>query len=72
MEQQPKRLYRDTKNKVLFGVCAGFAEYFGWDPTWVRLFYVVITFFCAIVPGTLVYLIAAIIIPTKPDNQITP
>ena len=32
-----KKLYRDPRNGMLAGVCAGIAEYFGWDPTWVRL-----------------------------------
>ena len=32
-----KKLYRDPQNGMIAGVCAGVAEYFGWDPTWVRL-----------------------------------
>ncbi|PQA58713.1 PspC domain-containing protein [Siphonobacter curvatus] len=32
-----KRLYRDTKRKVLGGVCAGIAHYLNVDPLWVRL-----------------------------------
>ena len=32
-----RKLYRDPRNGMLAGVCAGIAEYFGWDPTWVRL-----------------------------------
>ena len=32
-----KKLYRDPRNGMIAGVCAGVAEYFGWDPTWVRL-----------------------------------
>lgn len=70
--EQGKRLYKDRKNKMLCGVCAGFADYFGWDVTWVRLLYVIITFFCAIVPGTIVYFIAALVMPEKPDNIINP
>ena len=30
-----KKLYRDPQNGMIAGVCAGVAEYFGWDPTWV-------------------------------------
>lgn len=33
----PRRLYRDTENAKLGGVCAGIAKYFDVDPTWVRL-----------------------------------
>ena len=33
----PRRLYRDTENAKLGGVCAGIGKYFDVDPTWVRL-----------------------------------
>ena len=33
----PRRLYRDLENKKLGGVCAGVANYFDVDPTWIRL-----------------------------------
>ena len=36
-----KKLYRDPQNGMIAGVCAGVAEYFGWDPTWVLLFFVI-------------------------------
>ncbi len=34
----PRRLYRDTENAKLGGVCAGFGKYFDVDPVWIRLF----------------------------------
>lgn len=47
------------------GVCGGIAEYFGIDPTLVRLGWVV---FCAMGgSGFLAYIIAAIIIPSHPE-----
>lgn len=33
----PRRLYRDTENGKLGGVCAGIGKYFDIDPVWVRL-----------------------------------
>ena len=33
----PRRLYRDMENGKLGGVCAGLANYFDTDPTWIRL-----------------------------------
>lgn len=33
----PRRLYRDMQNNKLGGVCAGLANYFDTDPTWIRL-----------------------------------
>ena len=32
-----KRLYKSNENKMIDGVCGGIAEYFGMDPTLVRL-----------------------------------
>ena len=56
-----KKLYRDPENGMLAGVCAGIAEYFGWDPTWVRLGWVLFTLPAG--SGLLAYIIAALIIP---------
>lgn len=38
----PKKLFRDTKRKLLGGVCAGFAHYLGIDALWVRLIFLVL------------------------------
>jgi phage shock protein C len=65
-EVRPKRLMRSSADKDLGGVCAGFAEYFGVDPTVVRVVWVLITLFFAIVPGVLGYLIAWYLIPLAP------
>ena len=60
-----KRLYKSNENRMLYGVCGGIAEYFGIDPTLVRLGWV---FFCALGgSGIIAYIIAAIIIPRKPQ-----
>lgn len=57
-----KRLYK-SNDRMLCGVCGGIAEYFGIDPTLVRLGWAV---FClAGGSGVLAYIIAAIIIPDK-------
>lgn len=61
-----KKLYKSNTNKMLEGVCGGIAEYFGNDPTIVRLAWVV---FCALGgSGILAYIIAAIIIPSTPQE----
>ncbi len=39
--EQSKKLYRDTKRKVLGGVASGLANYFGIDPLWIRLILVI-------------------------------
>ena len=61
-----KKLHKSNTNKMLEGVCGGIAEYFGIDPTIVRLAWVV---FCALGgSGILAYIIAAIIIPSAPQE----
>lgn len=60
-----KKLYKST-DKMIDGVCAGIAEYFGIDPTIVRVIYAVVSFFTAIVGGAVLYIILAIIMPRRP------
>lgn len=61
-----KRLYRNTSDQMLAGVCSGLGDYFHIDPTLIRLGWVV--FSLAGGSGLLAYIIAAIIIPEKPHN----
>lgn len=60
-----KRLYRSKNNKILAGVCGGLAEYFGVDPTIIRIAYLVISLIISplFLGGVVIYIIAAIIIP---------
>ena len=60
-----KRLYR-SHNKIIAGVCSGIAEYFEIDPTVVRLGAVL--FSLAGGSGILAYIIAAVIMPEKPED----
>lgn len=60
-----RRLYKSNVNKMVDGVCGGVAEYFDIDPTLVRLGWVL---FCAIGgSGFLAYIIAALVIPRRPE-----
>lgn len=53
-----KRLYKSNKDKMLDGVCGGLAEYFGVDPTLIRLAWVLL---CAMGgSGVVAYIVAAI------------
>jgi len=60
---QPRRLHRSRTNRVFAGVCGGIAEYYGSDPTAVRLAAVIIGLFTGVFPMVLVYIIAAIVVP---------
>ena len=59
---EPKRLYKSRTNRVLCGVCGGIGEYFGIDPTIVRLLCVLLGFTST---GLILYIIAAIIMPEE-------
>ena len=56
-----------SNDRVVGGVCAGFAEYMDFDPVAVRLGYAALTLFTAFA-GIPFYIVAWIIIPDK--NQI--
>jgi len=62
-----KRLYRDTRDKLVCGVCSGLAEYAGVDPVIVRLATV---FLLLIAPfqTIILYLAGCILIPEKPSS----
>ena len=63
-----KKLYRDTQNKKLCGVCAGLGKYFSLDVTLIRLIWA-IAVLCAGC-GILAYILCALIIPEDPGNVI--
>jgi len=56
-----KKLTRSVKDVKILGVCAGIAEYFGWDPIWVRIAWAVLTL--AYGSGILLYILLAFIMP---------
>jgi phage shock protein C len=64
-----KKFYRSTTNKMLGGVCGGLAEYFSWDPTFVRIIYALLSIFSAAFPGIIVYLVFWVIVPKRSDAQ---
>jgi phage shock protein C len=66
MSDAPRRL-RKSRNRVLAGVCGGIAEWLGWDPTLVRVLYVLVSIFSVAFPGILVYIILWLVMP-QPDS----
>lgn len=61
-----KRLYRSRRERIIAGVCGGIAEYFGIDPTVVRLVWVVLSLPAFGVPAVLAYVICWAVIPPAP------
>ena len=58
-----KRVFRDSFNGILGGVCSGLGEYFVIDPVIFRLLF--IAFFFMFGGGIFIYLIAWLIIPDR-------
>jgi phage shock protein C len=58
-------LRRSVVNRTVAGVCGGLGEYFGLDPTLVRVAYALLTVFSAGFPGVLVYLILWAVVPER-------
>ena len=61
-----RRLYKSKKDKMIFGVCGGIAEYLHTDPSLVRLLWILAG--CIFGSGILAYIIVAIIVPYKKET----
>ena len=64
MNDSPKKLYRSRVDRKIGGVCGGLGEYFGVDPTLIRLLFVLGLVLAG--GAILVYLILLIVIPEEP------
>lgn len=56
-----KRLCRSSSQRMLAGVCGGIAEYYSWDPTIVRVAWIILTLLGG--SGILLYLILWLVMP---------
>ncbi len=61
-----RRLYRSRTENKLLGVCAGLGQYFEIDPVIMRLLWIFVSFVTGLVPGTIAYFVAGLIIPKEP------
>jgi phage shock protein PspC (stress-responsive transcriptional regulator) len=60
-----RKLARSRNDKMIAGVCGGFAEYFGWTPWMVRFVYVLVSIFSAAFPGVIIYLLLWLLMPKQ-------
>lgn len=61
-------LYRSRRYRIIAGVCGGIAEWLGWDPTLVRILFVVISIVSVAFPGIIAYLILWVVMPNAPTQ----
>lgn len=62
---EQKKLYRSKKDRIVFGVCGGLAEYFQVDVLIIRLIFLALVFGAG--SGILIYLIFAILVPSESE-----
>ena len=60
-DREHRKLFRDSENNILGGVCSGLAAYFNIDSVWIRLAFVVLFFINLI--GLILYVILWIVVP---------
>lgn len=64
-----KKLYLSKADKKLAGVCGGIAEYFHVDSSLIRLGWIIITIITGIFPGVIAYIVAATVVPPRPQQS---
>ncbi len=64
-----KKLHRSQDKKMLGGVCGGLSEYFDVDANLIRIIFVAIGLFSAVIPMVIFYLIAWIIVPLEEKSE---
>lgn len=63
-----KRLYRSSKNRTVLGILGGLGEYFGVDPTLLRLGFLMLLILTGVVPFGLAYFLAYFVVPLEPES----
>ena len=61
-----KKLYRNTDEKMIAGVLAGVAYYFGHDLVLYRLGFLLLLALTVVMPGVFIYFVAWVLIPERP------
>ncbi|HET7268222.1 MAG TPA: envelope stress response membrane protein PspC [Oleiagrimonas sp.] len=62
-----QRFYRDRRNGKLMGVCAGLADYFGWNVTFIRVLAIIaLIWFSALT--LVIYFALGFLLPVKPKR----
>ena len=64
MENNKKLTRASAGNRMVAGVCDGIADYFGWDPTLLRIVDDLATIFTAFA-GIIIYIILWIVMPEQ-------
>lgn len=66
--RRPNRLYRNPRRGMIFGVCAGLADYFAFDVKVTRILTVVAMFAFPLV--WIAYMVLGLTLPIKPESDV--
>ena len=64
-DDAPAKLMRAADDRMIAGVCAGIARFFGWSPNRVRIVYLAVSVLSAAFPGLIVYLVLWLLMPSE-------
>lgn len=62
-----QRFYRDRRNGKIMGVCAGLADYFGWNVTFVRVLAIIALIWFSLLTFV-IYFALGFLLPVKPKR----
>jgi phage shock protein C len=65
-KQNYKKLWRSRKDRKIAGICGGLGIYFGVDPVWIRIIFII--FFLVGGTALIAYLILWLVIPLEPED----
>lgn len=68
---EPRKLFRSRRDRVICGVCGGIAEYYDFSPWGVRLLFIAASLLGVTIPLTLlIYIVMAVTIRPAPEPSI--
>jgi phage shock protein C len=63
MSSEYRKLFRSRDDRIISGVCGGLGEFFGIDPTLIRIIFVLLAIFGG--SGIVIYLVMLLIVPEQ-------
>ena len=69
MSSEYQKLYRSRNDQIISGVCGGLGEFFGIDPTLIRVIFVLLAIFGG--SGIVIYLVMWLIVPEEPLAKVS-
>jgi phage shock protein PspC (stress-responsive transcriptional regulator) len=69
VEPEQRRLYRSRKDRKIAGVLGGLADFFGLDPSMLRIVYFIATVLTGFIPLTFLYFVLIFIVPQAPKQR---